>query len=80
MSVRVVSMRVKSEGVIQFPTEPIVWTELARMYWRNFDTLPLLQSKVSSMPWHALAIAHRASMQLRVAEDRVSKLEAQMQG
>ena len=29
---------------------------------------------------HALGVAHQASMQLRTAEDRVSKLEAQMQG
>ena len=29
---------------------------------------------------HALGVAHQASMQLRVAEDRVSKLEAQMRG
>ena len=29
---------------------------------------------------HALGVAHQATMQLRVAEDRVSKLEAQMQG
>lgn len=29
---------------------------------------------------HALGVAHQASMQLRVAEDRVSKLEVQMQG
>ena len=28
---------------------------------------------------HALEVAHQASMQLRIAEDRVSKLEAQMQ-
>ena len=28
---------------------------------------------------HALGVAHQATMQLRVAEDRVSKLEGQMQ-
>ena len=29
---------------------------------------------------HALGVAHQASMQLRVAEDRVAKLEAEMGG
>ena len=68
-------MRDQSE-VIQFPSGTDSLDRAGQ------DVLVKLRSAAATAEksvQHALGVAHQATMQLRVAEDRVSKLEAEMQ-
>jgi hypothetical protein len=56
-------------------TAAILWTVLGRPFWACSTGRPAWRKKIAT----ALGVAHKLSLELRTAEDRIKDLEADVQ-